>query len=219
MIRFASRLSRGPEVRASRPPTAGPVTLAVRSLRVMLPVVLLLAVGSAACGSNPDRSPGAPVDEPPWGLDRIDLPDDAASVEAVLAAMPERVAGLGRLEGGPNEADYEGDADIHVIQLTGPTENMRATNVLEALRLLSQAGEVGEIEVEQEQLDEDARLVYVIANATAGSEYQGSVRNVRRVYVVSWGAPDSEFLFGAKANSSEARKALVQAFVEASSQA
>ncbi len=58
------------------------------------------------------------------------LPEDVASVEAVLAAMPEQVAGLSRLPGGPNEADYEGDALVTVMRLGTPTENMTATNAL-----------------------------------------------------------------------------------------
>lgn len=133
----------------------------------------------------------------------IDLPDDAASVEAVLAAMPERVAGLARLEVSPNEVDYEGDTTVRVINLRGP--DPQATSVLEFAGRLSESGEV---EVEQEQLDEDARLVYVVCNSSADG---------RRVYCVSWGGPESEWLFAAKADSPEARKALVQAFVEASS--
>lgn len=183
-----------------------PATLAVRALRTMLPaVVLVLAVGFTACGSNGDRSPGAPVDEPPWGLDTIDLPDDAASIETVLEAMPERVAGLARLEVRANEVHYEGDTAIRVINLRDT--DLQAASVLEYARGLSESGEV---EVEQEELDEDARLVYVVCNSTGDG---------RRAYCVLWGAPDSEWVFAAKADSPEARKALVQAFVEASSRA
>jgi hypothetical protein len=44
-----------------------------------------------------------------------------------------------------------------------------------------------------------------------------TIGNGRRVYLVSWGAPHSEFLFSVKAESPDARKALVQAFVEGAS--
>jgi hypothetical protein len=186
-------------------------SLPIRALATrLLPVLLTLAVVATACGSNRTPSPKGPADAPPWGLQSIDLPNDVTAVEAVFAAMPERVAGLARLEGGPNEADYEGDALVTVMSLSGPTEDVSATSALEFLRSLSRAGEMGEIEMELEQLAEDARLVYVVYN---------TIGNGRRVYLVSWGAPHSEFLFGVKAESPDARTALVRAFVEVSSSA
>ncbi|HEX9124600.1 MAG TPA: hypothetical protein VF984_14775, partial [Actinomycetota bacterium] len=62
----------------------------------------------------------------------------------------------------------------------------------------------GEVEMEVERLD--GALVYVVFN-TFG--------NGRHVYLASWGAPDSEYVFGVKAESPEDRVALVRAFVEA----
>lgn len=163
--------------------------------------VLVLVIGSVGCGSDTGAT-----EDPPWGLDSVDLPDDVDSIERVFAAMPDDVAGLARLDAGPNEADYEGDALVTVMQLGTPTENVSATNALEFLRRLSEAGKVGEVEMEQERLD--GPLVYTIYDTTG---------NGRHVYLISWGAPGSEFLFGVKAESPEDRMALVQAFVEASS--
>jgi hypothetical protein len=117
-------------------------------------VLLTLAVVTTACGSNCTPSSEGPADAPPWGLETIDLPNDVTAVETVFAAMPERVAGLARLEGGPNEADYEGDALVTVTTFSGPTENVSATSALEYLQTLCRAGETGEIEVEQERLIE-----------------------------------------------------------------
>lgn len=164
--------------------------------------VLALVIAGAACGSG-----GGGSDGPPWGLDAIGLPDDVASVEAVFATMPDHVAGLDRVEARPNMADYEGDALVTVMRLGTPTEDMTATTALEELRLLSQAAKAGEIEMEVEELE--GALVYIVFN---------TLGNGRHVYLASWGAPDSEFVFGVKAASPDERTALVQAFVEATSQ-
>ena len=48
----------------------------------------------AACsgGTNGDVS----SDEPPWGLDQIDIPDTEETVAEVMAAFPNEIAGLAR---------------------------------------------------------------------------------------------------------------------------
>jgi hypothetical protein len=62
----------------------------MRNPRIIV-AALLLALGLAACGSDEGD-----LDEPPCGLHTVELLNDASSVEAVMASMPEQVDGLAR---------------------------------------------------------------------------------------------------------------------------
>jgi hypothetical protein len=167
-------------------------------IRIVSMALLPIMVGG--CGTEPETADEGR--DAPWGLETIDLPDSRASVRAVLEEMPEEIAGLSRLEVLRDEVHYEGGARLGVTRLGGDYLPIRT--VAELARLLSEGGEV---EVEEEQLDEDGPLVYQLATTTG---------NGRQVYTMLRGAPRSQWAFTTVTNSPEARQALVEAFVEAS---
>jgi hypothetical protein len=159
---------------------------------------------------------GGASDEPPWGLDGIVPPADEASIARVFEAMPETVHGLDRASVGRLGVSYGETQRVQIsaMQLadTAQAQGFPAT-AGGYLRLLDDSGE---LDVETRALGEAADVAYLIATTTSASELaDGTIVNRRTEYLASWGAPGSVWLFGIKADSSEHRAALAQAFVEA----
>jgi hypothetical protein len=176
-----------------------------RARFISVAVVLLLA----ACGR-------AGASDPPWGLDSVTQPSDQASVDRVLAAMPDAVAGMKRAAPIDLRLVSYGQGNtltVRVLQLgesaTGEGLPTTAGGFLQGL-----VDPAGEVEVEAQHLDASSDLVYVVCIVTESFAGGGSQHEARR-YAIAWGAPDSEWLFTAVADSPENRVALVEAFVNA----
>ena len=62
----------------------------MRARNAAAAILVVLAFGAAACSSGEETpsltgstaQTGSPSSEPPWGLDTIDMPDDAQAVQA-----------------------------------------------------------------------------------------------------------------------------------------
>ena len=168
---------------------------------------------ASACGAEEPVSSEAP----PWGLETVALADGAEAVRAVVASLPESVAGRSRLSRGSDYgwiyvADGEADTFVGAVpreNVEGFEPSMTAAGYLERLARSFEADgfEGAEVEVEARSLDPEKPLVFLVWRSTLDG---------RPWYAASWAAPEGRWLFSVSADSPELREALVAAFVEAS---
>jgi hypothetical protein len=171
--------------------------------------VCALALLGVSCGSYGD-DPTPPATDPPWGLDAIDLPDDPAAVEVVLAAFPQELDGLERSDVSPTRVSFgDGSTFLRAIDLAEAQVEGFPGTAAGYLDLLAGSGEV---EVETEVTSADADLVYLVST---NSVQDAPDAEPRTTYDAAWGATDGGWLFVSSAASPEERDALAGAFVAA----
>jgi hypothetical protein len=178
---------------------------------------LFFVIVVAACGGEEGKA-----EAPPWGLDAVVLPRDAASLRALAEALPAEVAGraladrellTGARYGERYTAPGKPDAFVGAVireNVEGFEPGMTAAGYLELLaREFEKDGfEGAPVEIEARALDVAGALVYLVWNST---------RDGQPWYAASWAEPDGDWLFSVSADTAEARAALVAAFAEATS--
>jgi len=184
------------------------------SLRVFIFGPLVFAV-LVACGGGGENQ----ADRPPWGLDSIVLPADAESVIAVLQGLPSDVGGLPRQPGvtlsaetllaaGRAQMNYDEEraltAGIGVITLN-EVRSFAEDPELTLVDFLGALAGSGEVEVEDQELDRDGTLAYLVSTGTGDG---------RTVYTIAWGEPEGDWFFSASAHTPDVRRAMVEAFIQ-----
>jgi hypothetical protein len=192
----------------------------VRIRRALVSTLFVPAIGLGAVGCSSDdeqpsattKSTGAPSSEPPWGLNTIDMPDDAQSVQATFEAFPEEIGGVRRAGVSPNEVSYgDGSTFVRAIDLAQAQAEGFPSTAPAYLGLLASSGEVV---VEEKETNPNAGFVYLVSMNTAQDSPDAEPRET---FDAAWGAAGGGWLFVASANSAEEREALANAFLEAAS--
>lgn len=180
-------------------------------LRVLMTVVLLFAV--VGCVSDEEAAPAAQLpDDPPWGLDTVELPTDSGALAAAFAAMPDSVDGVPRDEESATTENIEysqGEERFLMIRAISTDEIVAFTGgeVSSAQEFVAMTVETDEYEaLEASQLDETQPVVYVAFSAVGDNEL---------MYGTTWAATDGNWVFAAAADTPEARTELIHAFIEA----
>lgn len=179
------------------------------SLRTFVVVCTLLA----ACGRSdgPAQVDGpAQIDEPPWGLDRVVLPEDETSIDAVLRALPDEVGGYARqppqVPLGVAYGPPDGGA-IVVAQEVTAAPGVAPGTWSTVGEFLTSPGRTDDVQLESQGLDPQGAVMWIVA--TTPPEV-GPLP-----YGVFWGSPDSAWLFYLAADSPDVRRELAQAVVRA----
>ena len=187
--------------------------------------VLAIGLGAVACSSdhsNPSVTgvtasgssgpAGSPSPEPPWGLNTIDMPDDAQAVQTTFEAFPEELGDLSQADVSPTEVSYDdGSTFVRAIDLEqAKAEGFPAT----APAYLGLLASSGEVEVQEKETNPNAGFVYLVSTNTA---QDSAGADPRTTFDAAWGAPGGAWLFVASATSAEEREALANAFVDAAS--
>lgn len=176
----------------------------MRCARPLLAIVVAVVASSPACTADVAPTTTA-TGVPPWGLATAPLPGSQADIEALLGAMPTELDGLTRTSGG-NEVGYgeggmgevSGSMETFLRVMTiGGEEFGAGAPFIEAIV------EAGGIEIEAQELDPDAPVVYMAGVTPAGgSEYAS----------VMWAEPSSTYVLLIQGTSTEQRAALVAAY-------
>lgn len=168
--------------------------------------VLVLALVVGACATTQTEVASLPTD-PPWGLDTVDLPDDADAIAEVFAAMPAEVDGVPLEIADPEVVGYGADERLRlrVLGLADIREFSGSTDMT-VTDFLSVLVDSGELETAESELDDSKPLVWV---ASTGRVNGGLSHDA------AWAGPDGEWLFTASADSPEARAELIHAFINA----
>lgn len=174
-------------------------------------------MGLVACTTSSDDRSASPIDSPadaeaPWGLDDAPLPENQADIASLLEAMPTQVGNLeGEVQG--NEIAY---GDGGMVEIAGGMETF--------VRVMTLGGEEygtgapfigaivqnGGIQIESQDLDPSAPVVYVAGVTPAGdTEYATAM----------WADPGSRYVVLIQGTSREERAALVSAYRQAASEA
>src|SRR5262245_3635391 len=178
-----------------------------------------VALGGVSCSSDePDPAAtgatptGSPSSEPPWGLNTVDMPDDAGAVEATLGALPDELDGVQRADVSATEVSYgDGSTFVRAIDLAAAQAEGFPATVPGYLDLLEASGEV---EVEEKELNPNAGFVYLVSMNTVQDSPDADPRTT---FDAAWGASGGAWLFVASASSAEERQALASAFLDAAS--
>lgn len=170
-------------------------------------LAVLLAVTSGACTSG-EVEGGTLSNDPPWGLDGVEMPETADEVEQLIDLMPEVVGEAEKGEVAPRSVAYFGGDNRMSLNVNSIGEirefaGSETMTLAEFLTLMLGSGELQEIEASQ--LDEGERLVWASASVLADGQ---------TIFVASWGQPDGEWGFNVEADTPQARTALIHAFVE-----
>jgi len=177
-----------------------------RAVALLLAVLALIGAGSCTSDGGDPATTGASVsDQPPWGLETAPVPTSEEEIDAVLAAMPTELDGLtgtiggneiGYGEGGMGEVSGSMETFLRVMTIGGEEFGAGAP-FIEAIV------QAGGIEIEAQELDPDAPIVYMAGVTPAGeSEYAS----------VMWAEPSSTYVLLIQGTSTEQRAALVAAY-------
>jgi hypothetical protein len=155
------------------------------------------------------------LDEPPWGLDQIDMPDSEETVAEVVAAMPDEIAGLSRSGGGPNGVMYEPTSPgLPWLVQAQPNEQIEMFGMPgirtaeDWLRYIGSDQMLGASEWER-ALTGDLLWVANDGPMEVGPGEMG------RVYMLNWAEAGGTWAFSIQTTSKEGRVALVDAFITA----
>lgn len=174
-----------------------------------------LLVFAAACtsdGTTPVASPSSASDGPPWGLLSAPVPDSQEEIDAVIAAMPGELDGLTATAEG-NEVAYgesgmgevSGAMETFLrIMTIGGDEFGQGASFIEAI------AETGGLEIEGQDLDPDAPIVYLAGLTPAGDVTYASVM---------WADPSAPYVLLIQGTSPEQRASLVAAYERAAASA
>lgn len=195
-----------------------------------LGVLLAFTTMLAGCGDDDGDDDGddAAAADPPWCLSEISLPDDAETIEATLATMPDEFAGEPRelttsaeridvyydepLEGAPSLQAISVDA------LEGAADGTVELTGFEAMEILLAAGQepvgpggvTGEMDEISVEPDDD--LVWATGDAVEVGE---TPADDIRAPSVTFADPDGRWIFTVIASTPEQRVDLVEAFCTA----
>lgn len=192
----------------------------VRPALVSTAFVVAVGLGAAACSSDdPDPPTGGPPgrtesssSEPPWGLNTIDMPDDARAVQATFEAFPGKLGGLRRAGLSPSEVTYgSGSTLVRAIDLAQAQAEGLPSTAPAYLGLLASSGEV---EVEKKETNPNAGFVYLVNTNTVQDAPDAEPHET---FDAAWGAAGGGWLFVASATSAEQREVLAAAFLRAAS--
>lgn len=171
-------------------------------------LALLTLVGAASCTSDEDApatTGGVASDQPPWGLETTPVPASQAEIDAVLGAMPTELDGLSGVVAG-NEIGY-GDGGMG--EVSGSMETFLRVMTIggedfgEGAPFIDAIVQAGGIEIEAQDLDPDAQVVYVAGTTpTGGVEYAS----------VMWAEPTAPYVLLIQGTSPEQRAVLVAAY-------
>jgi len=181
----------------------------------VIPLVLVvgLLAGSACTSSDgdpstPERTTASVSDQPPWGLAATPVPTNQEEIDAVLAAMPTEVDGLmgtvggneiGYGEGGMGEVAGSMETFLRIMTIGGE-EYGEGAAFIEAII------QGGGIEIEGQELDPEAPIVYVAGLTPTGEVTYASVM---------WAEPAAPYVLLIQGTSPEQRAALVAAYEDA----
>ena len=174
--------------------------------RTVLGLILALLVG--ACATTQTEVASLPTD-PPWGLDSVDLPDDADAIAEVFAAMPAEVDGVPLEMADGDGVNLQGADERHLqLRVLGLADlrEFAGTPDLTVTDFLSVLVDSGELETAESELDDSKPLVWVASTGRGNGEL---------FHDAAWAAPDGAWLFSASAESPEARIELIHAFINA----
>ncbi len=166
---------------------------------------LLFATGCASSDVSGGPLPG----DPPWGLDSIELPDNARAAEAVLSEMPGSIGAMDQINLDQLSARYAGGGENVSIHI-GTMDEARQfagdpdITLVEFMTALLGSGDLEA--VEGSEVDPNQSLVWASVSVRAGEQI---------IYAATWGKPDGEWAFNVEASSPEARRDLIHAFVSA----
>lgn len=177
-----------------------------RLVALVLAVLALIGAGSCTSDEGDPATTGSSVsDQPPWGLGAAPVPTSEEEIDAVLAAMPTELDGLtgtvggneiGYGEGGMGEVSGSMETFLRVMTIGGE-EFGSGASFIEAIV------QAGGIEIEGQDLDPDAPIVYVAGVTPAGETEYASVM---------WAEPSSSYVLLIQGTSTEQRAALVAAY-------
>lgn len=171
--------------------------------RLAVTLTVLLGIGVVSCSSS---------QEPPLGLGSAPVPESQEDIDSILEAMPVELDGLvGTVsgnevsygEGGMGEVSGSMETFLRVMTVGGEEYGTGA-------RFVEAIVEAGGIEIEEQELDPAAPLVYVAGVTPAGEVEYASVM---------WADPASPYVLLIQGTSEEQRAALIGAYVNAASAA
>jgi hypothetical protein len=185
------------------------VVIFIARLRILTAV--LLVVSLVACGSD-DAESVSLGNDPPWGLDTIEMPNDDAVLADVFAAMPDSVAGV--------QIDEEYSAPTDIAYADGEERFLMIRAIsLEEISAFAEGEEFTTqdfismwVETDNyetlvaSQVEEDQPLVYAFGSAMGDDVLQ---------YGTVWAIPNGNWVFVASADTSDALTELVHAFITA----
>lgn len=179
---------------------------------VIILIIVVAGLAAGACGGD------AFSDEPPWGLDSVEMPNHEADVVAVFAAFPDEIDGRSLSGGGPGGywAMY-GESDVAWSIGAMPSEllqNPQPGIETPADWVTDFASMPGGATVEASAIDPTGDLVWVATSAVFQDLSEDPPRG-GPIYMVSWAKPNGSWAFSLQADSEAGRVALVHAFVTA----
>ena len=168
-------------------------------IRIVL-MFLVVAVVVGGCGS------GSSADEPPWGLDSIDLPDTEEQIAAVFDALADEIGGRESVPGAPLLRTYQslepvlGDSPSlwHIWAEDIQSDPESALTVTEFL-----ASEASYPSAEASAINPNGDLMWVAL-------YEATEQPT--AYGLMWAEPAGSWVFFAFADSQEGRQQLLEAF-------
>jgi hypothetical protein len=183
-----------------------------RLIALSIGSLLVLAAACTSDGETPSASPSSSALGPPWGLLSTPVPGSQEEIDAVIAAMPDEVEGLTATAQG-NEIAYgesgmgevSGSMETFLrIMTIGGDEFGQGAPFIEAI------AETGGLEVEGQDLDPDASIVFLAGLTPAGDVTYASVM---------WADPSAPYVLLIQGTSPEQRAALVAAYEQAAATA
>jgi hypothetical protein len=155
--------------------------------------------------------PSGLSDEPPWGLDEVDMPVTEADMLAVVDGMPD-------IDGNQPTFNQEGFAGIvsygdsyRSIFILPADEPPGAENSVDLIRQAVTDAEAAGDTVEASNLESSGGLVWVAVTETETDDGVPA-------YHLMWTEPDGSWFLHLIADSPEFRVKLVHAFIEATNQ-
>ncbi len=152
--------------------------------------------------------PSSLSDEPPWGLDQIDMPNTEADVIAGFEAMPvidghqPTLSMMGQGDLYPTATYYESEEGGFGVEIQAFADDdlheLISPDVMEGWN------------IEGFAVEPDSELIWVAAGPAPEDEVDA--------FAVLWADPDGSWRFHALADTAEFRTKLVHAFVEAANQ-
>ena len=177
-----------------------------------LPVLCLcLALLAGSCGGD------ASTDEPPWGLDAIDMPDTVEEVQAAISALPGEIDGLSRSGGGilgGSAGVMYGESGIFWIVQVQPTEQIEMLGMPGVNTPTDWLESVGSGKSVDRSIEERA-LTGGLLWVASSSEWETAPGQMGTAYLLDWAQPGGDFAFFIQAGSEAGRIALVEAFITA----
>jgi hypothetical protein len=184
-----------------------------------IPIALVVGLLAATACSSSDGDASTPAtttasvsDQPPWGLDATPVPTSQEEMDAVLAAMPTQLDGLtgavggneiGYGEGGMGEVAGSMETFLRIMTIGGQ-EYGEGASFIEAII------QGGGIEIEAQELDPEAPIVYVAGLTPTGDVTYASVM---------WADPAAPYVLLIQGTSPQQRDALVAAYEDAAATA